>query len=107
MNEQHVPCNGCTLCCHNDVVRLLPQDDPSMYFTEPHPFVPGALMLAHDSKTQDCIYLRKDGCGIHPHRPQMCREMDCRRLVKYAGAVGLSHEVIERGKELLALEETQ
>ncbi len=34
-----VPCGGCTLCCHNDAVRLLPSDDPSQYQTEPHPYM--------------------------------------------------------------------
>lgn len=74
---QSVPCNGCTLCCKCDALRLLPGDDPKQYETEPHPTQPGALMLAH-KENGDCFYLTDTGCGIHARRPRMCRTMDCR-----------------------------
>lgn len=73
----HVPCNGCTLCCQNDLLRLLPGDDPSQYETMPHPLMPGQLALAHKPEGS-CVYLGSTGCSIHERRPQMCREMDCR-----------------------------
>jgi len=107
--DRIVPCAGCTLCCKNDIVRLLPEDDPSMYFTEPHPFMGHELMLAHDHKTQDCIYLKENGCGIHAFRPKMCREMDCRTLalVKGIEKLRVAPGVIERGRELLAAEKSK
>lgn len=79
-----VPCNGCTLCCRKDAVRLLPADDPSEFKTEPHPYWPGEVMLAH-KPNGDCIYLEPGGCSIHDRRPQMCREMDCRNVARAIG----------------------
>jgi Fe-S-cluster containining protein len=63
-----VPCNGCTRCCHNDAVRLLPSDEPSKYQTEQHPYLPGALMIAH-APNGDCVYLGPHGCSIHDTKP--------------------------------------
>ena len=74
-----VPCNGCTLCCRGDAVRLLPADDPNQYITEPHSIIKGALMLAH-KPNGECIYLGEGGCTIHDTSPQQCKEMDCRRI---------------------------
>lgn len=109
MPTADVPCNGCTLCCQNDAVRLLPGDDASQYRTEPHPFFAGALMLAHKS-TGECLYLTAAGCGIHAIRPRMCREMDCRNIAqaftwskawKLAATGLLPMAIWRRGKELL------
>ena len=104
-----VPCGGCTRCCHNDAVRLLPSDEPSQYQTEPHPYMAGALMLAH-APNGDCVYLGPQGCTIHATKPLMCREMDCRRIAqaitwtkarKLEAKGGLRMDVWRRGKELL------
>ncbi len=74
-----VPCNGCTLCCQGDAIRLLPEDNPKDYITEPHPYLPGALMLAH-KLNGECIYLSESCCVIHDHAPSLCRAADCRSL---------------------------
>ncbi len=74
-----VPCNGCTLCCEKDLVRLEPEDRAGDYQTEPHPYLRGALMLAH-KPNGDCIYLNAHGCTIHNHAPALCRIADCRAL---------------------------
>ena len=104
-----VPCNGCTRCCHGDAIRLLPSDDPSNYQTEPHDHIDGELMLAH-KPNGDCVYLGATGCTIHPTKPLMCREMDCRRIAqaitwtqaRKLGARGsFRMDVWSRGKELL------
>jgi Fe-S-cluster containining protein len=79
--EGNVPCNGCTLCCLGDAVRILPEDDPGKYQTEPHDHFPGQLMLAH-KPDNSCVYLSSGGCSIHEDKPLMCREMDCRRLAR-------------------------
>lgn len=81
MKVQSVPCDGCTLCCQHDAVRLMPEDDPSQYRTEPHPYIPGALMLAHGSDG-NCIYLDMHGCSIHDRAPSLCRSADCRQLAR-------------------------
>jgi Fe-S-cluster containining protein len=89
-----VPCYGCTLCCQGDAVRLLEEDDPGKYLTEPHSYIPGALMLAH-KPNGDCIYISDKGCGIHAHAPALCRAADCRALaLKYNFEMALKlHEV--------------
>lgn len=74
-----VPCNGCTLCCEGDAVRLLEEDDPEDYLTEPHSYIPGALMLAH-KPDGNCIYLEETGCSIHGRAPSLCRSADCRAI---------------------------
>jgi len=78
-----VPCNGCTLCCQGDAIRLTEEDNPDEYLTEPHPYISGALMLAHKSNG-DCIYLVESGCSIHDRAPSLCRSADCRSIaLKY------------------------
>lgn len=104
-----VPCNGCTLCCRHDAVRLLPGDDPKQYKTEQHDHFPGQLMLAH-KPNGDCIYLGEHGCTIYERRPRMCREMDCRLIAlrtsftkaRRLNKKGLLREPIwKKGRELL------
>lgn len=76
---KQVPCNGCTLCCQGDAVKLEREDVSRGYAMEPHPFISGALMLAH-KPNGECIYLEKDGCNIHDHVPSLCRIADCRSI---------------------------
>lgn len=75
----HVPCNGCTLCCQGDAIRLLPEDRAPDYQTAAHPYLPGALMLAH-KPNGECLYLGEAGCTIHGRAPSLCRSADCRSL---------------------------
>ncbi len=74
-----VPCNGCTLCCQGDAVRLEPEDMAAGYQTEAHPYIAGALMIAH-KPNGDCVYLDERGCSIHDHAPSLCRSADCRSV---------------------------
>lgn len=100
-----VPCNGCRLCCINDLVRILPHEDASRWQTVPHALRPGARMLAH-KPDGSCTYLGESGCTIHDQpRPEQCVAMDCRNL-----ATGMSWtqarrlgvvRVWRRGRELL------
>jgi len=78
-----VPCNGCTLCCQGDAVRITEEDNADEYLTESHPYIPNALMIAH-KPNGDCIYLNDTGCSIHDRAPSLCRSADCRSLaLKY------------------------
>lgn len=53
------------------------------YKTEPHPYIPGAIMLAN-KPNGECIYLTENGCSIHDNAPSMCRVADCRSIaLKY------------------------
>ena len=76
---RNVPCSGCTLCCQGDAVRLEPEDRAADYLTEPHPYIPGARMIAH-KPNGECVYLTDTGCGIHDRAPSLCRSADCRLL---------------------------
>jgi hypothetical protein len=83
LSYKYVPCNGCTLCCQGDAIRLTEEDNPAEYLTEPHPYIPGVLMLAH-KPNGDCIYLDESGCSIHDRAPSLCRSADCRSIaIKY------------------------
>jgi hypothetical protein len=83
LQTKFVPCNGCTLCCQGDAIRLTEEDYPENYITEPHPYIPGALMFAH-KPNGDCIYLNEAGCSIHDRAPSLCRSADCRSIaLKY------------------------
>ena len=104
-----VPCNGCIRCCQGDAVRLLPHEDSSRWQTEPHPYMTGALMLAHKANG-DCLYLGSGGCTRQADKPQRCHEMDCRviaqsltgtqaRKLDARGAMKI--EIWKRGRELL------
>jgi Fe-S-cluster containining protein len=104
-----VPCNGCTRCCHSDAVRILPHEDASKWLTEPHPYMPGARMLAHKANG-DCHYLGAAGCTIQHDKPQMCHEMDCRTIAQELTASqarmldargGMPIAIWHRGRELL------
>ena len=107
--RNETPCNGCTLCCRGDAIRLLDEDNAGEYITEPHPAAPGVVMLAHKSNG-DCIYLADDGCGIHDRAPSLCRSADCRNIAyrldfetaKRLHALGkLDLRVWDMGKRLL------
>jgi Fe-S-cluster containining protein len=58
---------------------LLPShgDDVSSYETMTFPGLAGDNFLKFQPNG-DCIYLAKDGCGIHGRVPFMCRVYDCR-----------------------------
>lgn len=82
--EVVLPCNGCTACCEMDIVFLHPEcgDNPKKYVTQ---MAGDRIALAH-KRTGGCIYLDQGiGCTIWERRPVVCREMDCRRLLKFRG----------------------
>lgn len=60
-------------------MRLEPDDMAAGYTTEPHPYIPGALMIAH-KPNGECVYLDERGCSIHDHAPSLCRSADCRSV---------------------------
>lgn len=110
-----VPCNGCTLCCRGDAISIHPElgDDASQYQTVPHAIpslaAKGVRMLAHKADLS-CVYLTNYGCSIHGRAPALCREFDCRRLVKQMGYTKarkavkkgvLSAGLLRRGMELI------
>lgn len=106
---REVPCNGCKLCCQGDAIRLEAEDRAEDYQTEPHPYIPGALMLTH-KPNGECMYLDERGCSIHDRSPSLCRVADCRALAlkidfetaRQLHALGrLDFRVWNKGRELL------
>lgn len=79
-----VPCAGCTACCKNELVFLMPNENPADYDAVPvvNPISgqPG-FALAH-KPNKECVYLDASGCTIHDRRPQICRAFDCRKLIR-------------------------
>lgn len=82
--DPDVPCNGCTACCHNELVPIVPEDgDPSQWITMDGPNGERFLMLKGPDRA--CWYLGKGGCTIYERRPTVCRVFDCRGIVKMLG----------------------
>jgi uncharacterized protein len=82
--RSHVPCNGCTACCKNEVLVLEPEngDDVDSYEHEtvPHPITGEPAIALKRQANGDCVYLGPTGCTIHERAPAQCREFDCREL---------------------------
>lgn len=110
-----VPCNGCTLCCRGDAISVSAEygDDVDQYQTVRHAYpelaAHGGRMLAH-KPDGSCVYLGSGGCTIHGRAPLLCREFDCRKLVKRLGYTKsrklvrkgmLTAGVLQRGMELI------
>ncbi len=90
-------------------MRLEPEDMSRGYTTEPHPYIAGALMIAHKANGE-CVYLGDKGCTIHDGAPALCRAADCRSVAarfdfetaKTLHVMGrLDFRVWDRGRELL------
>ena len=106
----HVPCDGCTACCHGDAVRVPaarrrePLGRPSLIPISRGP----ACWLT--SRTATASTLGRSGCTIHDRKPQVCGEMDCRLIflripfdeLRRMHATGrLRMDVWRRGQELM------
>ena len=92
MNPQvqvNVPCNGCTVCCKNELLILHPEmgDDVALFATMKvtNPVTGKPAFALQHKPNGDCIYLGDSGCTIHGHAPAICREFDCRRFLRSLG----------------------
>lgn len=106
-----VPCNGCTLCCKNELIFLHPEDgdDVTAYETVPARHIDGrkGLALARASNG-DCLYLGPMGCTIHGRAPIICKEFDCGKFYESLpasmrnGSTGDPdvQPLIDRGREI-------
>ena len=117
-----VPCGMCTLCCRGgEAIVLHPEcgDRISDYKTREvwHPlFNDRPAHILEQQPNGDCIYVGPFGCTIHDRRPVICREFDCRALVRRIDASKKFRQKVERhglvggpvmkrGRELLAQEQ--
>ena len=102
-----VPCNGCTLCCRGDLIRIHPEcgDDARKWETYATPV---GEALKH-KPNGDCWYLGPAGCLTWSDRPTVCGELDCRVIYQASRQPELrksiegsvSAAVLAKGKALL------
>lgn len=94
MNDatERVNCNGCTVCCHREMIILVTGDNPNDYpgvitVDAPNPYTdePTTKMLPHRADGA-CIFLGMHGCTIYDKRPTMCRVFSCVGYVRRARA---------------------
>lgn len=97
--ESDVPCRSCVACCSSaQFVHVTPDDVEALAHipTEllfPAPGAPeGHRLMGYDEQGR-CPMLTDTGCSIYAHRPQTCRQYDCRVFA----ATG-----VEPGKTLIA-----
>lgn len=94
-----VPCDGCTACCRNENLPLMPGDDPKAYKTQWAQHPRGAVVRILKRKPNgDCHYLGPDGCTIHDRRPYACRRLDCRILVAAFGGPAEQQAAVMAGR---------
>jgi Fe-S-cluster containining protein len=74
----HVPCNGCTACCHQriDINPVFESVDEAKRHLEMTQDEYGYCLQRRDDGA--CIHLGPEGCTVYEHRPISCRAYDCR-----------------------------
>jgi uncharacterized protein len=90
--SSEVPCGSCNACCRSsyfihiraDELETLRRIPPEYLARAPRPDVGDWIM--DQNHAGRCPMLRADGCSIYAHRPQTCRNYDCRAFA----AAGIS-----------------
>lgn len=79
-----VACGTCTLCCHNEMIILLPGDDRSKLLTvmDTNPMNGQPVLRLAQKPNGACGHLEGGKCSVYEHRPQMCRAFSCVDLYK-------------------------
>ena len=72
-----VPCNGCSACCRQHIVRLSAADEANLIFYQWREI--GSTRVLKTAPNGDCIHLGTAGCTIYDKRPEVCRSYDCRK----------------------------
>ena len=102
-----VPCGTCRGCCRSSMfIHIEPEETQTIQripraLLFPAPGLPkGHVLMGYDDKGQ-CPMLVDGECSIYEHRPQPCRDYDCR--VFAATGVGVDDrtqaEIADRVKE--------
>ena len=87
-----VPCGSCTACCRSSYfIHVTPDDEAALAHIPrellfPAPGQPEGHRLMGFDERGHCPMLIDDRCSIYEHRPQTCRDYDCRIFA----ATGLS-----------------
>lgn len=82
--DSDVPCGTCVACCSSAQFVHVPADDTDALAHIPAELLfpapgapPGHLLMGYDERGC-CPMLTEAGCSIYEHRPQTCRQYDCR-----------------------------
>lgn len=80
-NRIDTPCGTCTLCCRNNRIILIGEEELRKFPEHGTPFKDCAQL---DHKPNgECVYLDVTGCRVHADKPEMCRVFDCRTFSQY------------------------
>ncbi|MEI6420609.1 MAG: YkgJ family cysteine cluster protein [Lentisphaerota bacterium] len=86
---ESVPCGSCTLCCSQLAPHLTPEEvasglyplsliQPTEEQRKANPEV-GPIVTLYRKKEGGCGMLIDNKCSIYDHRPNSCRQFDCRK----------------------------
>lgn len=99
------PCGSCSRCCYGRAVLVAPDDelwnDPRLL----HLGDDGELRVVPlTGSERRCIFLENGRCSVYGTRPAMCREFDCRALVRLMGGDDRrARKALARRSDLLAM----
>jgi hypothetical protein len=97
-----VPCNGCTVCCRNELIFLHPEhgDIVAAYDAEPsvNPVTGKAGFALRRDENGACVYLGEGGCTIHDRAPAICRVFDCRQFLLGFGDRAAQRRALHEGR---------
>jgi len=83
-NNGYVPCEDCVGCCTSSYfIHLKPTDKNSIKHIPnelmfPAPGLPKGNYLLGYNENGHCPMFKKGRCSIYEHRPETCRQYDCR-----------------------------
>lgn len=98
-SDAEVPCASCNACCRSGYfIHITPHDTDAqkhipaaLLFPAPG-LAPGHMIMGYN-KQGACPMLVDDACSIYEHRPQTCRDYDCRIFAATNIAAGGSNKV--------------
>jgi hypothetical protein len=100
-NRAPVPCNGCTVCCQNELLFLHPEEGDVVadYLTQRawNPLTQQAGFALQQKPNGDCVYLGPSGCSIWERAPLICRHFDCRALLARIGGRPAQRRALKTG----------
>jgi len=98
-NGTDVPCGDCTACCTSSYfIHITPEETETLAMIPkallfPAPGLPdGHVLMGYDEKGH-CPMLTENQCSIYEHRPQTCRNYDCRVFPAAGLSVGKEGKV--------------
>lgn len=73
MTGEPLVCGSCSACCRGFNVAITADEAERFDHTRD-----GDRLLLRRDRFGRCIYLGPNGCTVYEHRPQICRDYDCR-----------------------------